>query len=77
MSGVYFLERPCPICHRHIVTADFVGLYTLSFSCPACHKTWIADGIFLDSAIDKIFLGAVSRGSVDYTDFDETAQNTN
>lgn len=77
MSGVYFLERPCLICRLGTVTADFVGRYTLSFSCRMCHKAWILDGLSLDSAMDKLFLIAVSGGAVDYSDFDEIAQNTN
>lgn len=77
MSGVYFLERPCLICRLGTVTAEFVGRYTLSFSCRMCHKAWIVDGLSLDSAMDKLFLFAVSGGAVDYSDFDEIAQNTN
>lgn len=77
MSGVYFLERPCLICRLGTVTAEFVGRYTLSFSCRMCHKAWIVDGLSLDSAMDKLFLIAVSGGAVDYSDFDEIAQNTN
>lgn len=77
MSGVYFLERPCLICRLGTVTAEFVGCYTLSFSCRMCHKAWILDGLSLDSAMDKLFLIAVSGGAVDYSDFDEIAQNTN
>lgn len=77
MSSIYFLERPCPICRLGTVTADFVGRYTLSFTCRMCHSAWLVDGLSLDSTMDKLFLFAVSRGAVPYSDFDETAQNTN
>lgn len=77
MSSVFFLERPCPICRLGTVTADFVGRYTLSFSCRMCHSSWILDGLSLDSAMDKLFLSAVSLGVVHYTDSDDTVQNLN